>query len=238
MEYLDPKEIKESSNAKERLSKWISPTIRTGFSEYLVNKYIHNKNSFSLLDAGTASGEFARIVKKMRPQAKVYGVDIEDYRKNPAGGDFDGFFEVDLNIQRLPFEDGTMDYITAWCVIPHLENPYNFIREANRVLKPEGVFIFSIINVVSHGHRKYFYRHGELPGFHERNNHIAILTPAILKKTALKYFDQMGCEYFLSPSIFNGFRGQIRQVIHKLWPNWTRQRWGAKAFYILHKKML
>ncbi len=236
MEYLDPKEIKESSEVKERLSKWVSPTIRTGFSEYLVNKYI-TKNSFSLLDAGTASGEFAKVVKKVKPQAKVYGVDIEDYRKDTEGG-FDGFFEVDLNISRLPFEDNTMDYVTAWCLIPHLENPYNFTREASRVLRPEGLFMFSVINVVSHGHRRYFYRYGELPGFHDRNNHITILTPAVLKKTVFKYFDVVGCEYLLSPSIFSGFWGQIRGVMHKLLPDWTRQRWGAKVFYILRKKIL
>ena len=130
-----------------------------------------------------------------------------------------------------------MDYITAWCVIPHLENPYNFIREASRVLKPKGIFMFSIINVSSYGHRKYFYRHGELPGFHDRNNHIAILTPTILKKTAFKYFSPAAhCEYLLSPSIFNGFRGRIRKIVNKFWPDWTTERWGARIFYILQKK--
>lgn len=85
MEYLDSKEIKENSDIKQHLKKRVSPTIRNGFGEYLVRKYV-TKDSFSLLDCGTASGEFAQIVKNVKPQAKVYGVDIEDYRKDLGGG--------------------------------------------------------------------------------------------------------------------------------------------------------
>jgi ubiquinone/menaquinone biosynthesis C-methylase UbiE len=233
MEYLSPEEIKQNDEIKTRLGKWISPTIRFGFSDYLVNKYI-SKDSFKLLDCGTASGEFAHIVKSLKPKGEVYGVDIEDYRTKKEL--FDGFYKVDLNIQKLPFADNSLDYITAWCVIPHLENPFNFIREANRVLKHGGLFVFSIINIISHGHRKHFYRTGEMPGFHERNNHIYLLTPTILKKTALKYFDLIGNEYLISPSIFKGLKGWGRKLLHKFFPNHMDKRWGAKVFYILKKK--
>ncbi|MEK7117370.1 MAG: class I SAM-dependent methyltransferase [Patescibacteria group bacterium] len=232
MEYLSVQEIKERADVKKRIGEWISPTIKTGFSKYLVQKYI-TKSEPKLLDCGTASGEFAIVIKTLRPDAKIYGIDLEDYRT--VKKEFENFYKVDLNSQKIPFEDNELDYITAWCVIPHLENPYNFVREAHRVLKKGGLFIFSIINTSSHGHRKYFYKTGEMPGFHERNNHIFISTPAIIKKTFLKYFDLTQIEYLISPCIFVGNRGLLRKVLHKVFPNWTRQRWGAKAFYILRK---
>lgn len=97
------------------------------------------------------------------------------------------------------------------------------------------------ININSPSHRRYFFRYGDFPGYHERNNHIAIFTPAIFKKTVLKYFELVGKEYFTSPSIFTGAKGALRKIIYRmckgndLLKQKIEERWGPKIAYILRK---
>lgn len=169
-------------------------------------------------------------------------MDIDDYIDPEYKKILKEFKTADLSYDKLPWQDNFFDLLTAWCLVPHLENPFNFIREAHRVLKTSGMLIFSSINVTSPSHKKYFYKTGDFPGYHERNNHISVITPAIFKKTILRYFDLVGTEYFITPRIFDGFRGRIRRVVYDLFAKvprlklWLDQRWGAKIFYILKKK--
>lgn len=50
------------------------------------------------------------------------------------------------DIQRLPFDDNAVDLMTARSVIEHIEMPLPFVREAYRVLKPGGRFLFATPN--------------------------------------------------------------------------------------------
>ena len=44
---------------------------------------------------------------------------------------------ADLN-KKLPYKDGTFDYIKARSILEHVKNPGNFIEECYRVLRPGG----------------------------------------------------------------------------------------------------
>ena len=46
-----------------------------------------------------------------------------------------------VDMQRLPFNDETFDYVISDQVIEHLENPFKAINESNRVLKRGGIAI-------------------------------------------------------------------------------------------------
>lgn len=46
----------------------------------------------------------------------------------------------DLNVQPLPFKDNCVDEVLCSHVIEHLINPYLFVLEIHRILKPKGVF--------------------------------------------------------------------------------------------------
>ena len=179
-----------------------------------------------LLDCGCSSGEFLKKAETLG--YKPIGLDI----KNDLKYDYP-FLKVDLNKEIIK-TDQKFDVLSAFCVVPHLENPYHFFREAHRILKPNGYFIFSTVNVSSHGHRQYFLKHGDLPGYHEKNNHIFILTPALMKKALLSDFELIAKEYLLHPGIFEGFRGRLRSLAIKFFPD-LRIRWTAKVVYILRK---
>lgn len=56
---------------------------------------------------------------------------------------------VDLNDQPLPYADNSFAVVTCVETIEHLENYRQVIREIYRVLRPEGVAVFSTPNILN-----------------------------------------------------------------------------------------
>lgn len=248
MEYFNPKELKDNRETiKKRLSGYSGPTIRHKSGIGILESYYRRllslsvkKSEVKILDCGTAGGGF---IKDLREAgfSNLYGLDIDEYLPRERQDLLKEFKIADLSFEPVPWLDDTFDIITAWCVLPHLENPHNFVREARRVLVPGGLFIISLVNIGSKPNRKYFFKHGEFPSYHKRNNHITLFTPAIFEKTILKYFDLAGKEYFITPRIFSGWRGRARSLARRLvsFSNYLsavlEDRWGAKVIFILRK---
>lgn len=244
MEYLTKEELRKNTEIRKKLVNFSGPTTKTGFSLDVLKKYqnilFKGRKDIKILDAGTASGSFAKDVHGLGID-NIYGVDIDNYLAEDNKKYFKDFKIADLSTDKVPFQDNYFDIVTAWCVLPHLENPFHFMREIHKILRPGGIFVFSLININSPSHRKYFYRHGDFPGYHENNNHITLLTKSVFNKTFLKYFDFIGEEYFINPRIFGGLRGVIRKFVYGLAgeskiKNKLNERWGPKVVYILKKK--
>lgn len=100
----------------------------------------------SVLEIGCGVGRF------LKPLAcrfkKVYGIDISARMLKTAGKYCAGLPNITLRMNdgsNLPFDDNTMDYCVSAGVfqhITHLEVITGYIKEALRVLKPGGLFLF------------------------------------------------------------------------------------------------
>jgi 2-polyprenyl-3-methyl-5-hydroxy-6-metoxy-1,4-benzoquinol methylase len=184
LNYLNPEEIKKN---KEEISAWLSeqgssPVIKSGRAMEIALEYL--KKEDKILDCGPGTGRFLRTLGTAGFR-NLCAVDIDNYL---GGGDFE-FKAADLSFDKIPWEDNFFDAITAWQVIEHLENPHNFIREAHRLLKPAGLFIFSMPNVQHIFNRIFFLRKGDVPRWRAKNNHIALFPKGLFEKSFLKYFD-------------------------------------------------
>lgn len=69
------------------------------------------------------------------------GLDILAPKELPKG--YTEIVTCDLNTQSISYSDSLFDVVIAGDVIEHLENPSHFLREVNRVLKPEGRLVLS-----------------------------------------------------------------------------------------------
>jgi len=72
---------------------------------------------------------------------EVYGVDLVLW---PAP--YTATYVCDLNVDTLPFEDGSIDVVTMGCTLAHVAKPLKLLADINRVLVPGGVLILTSPN--------------------------------------------------------------------------------------------
>lgn len=100
------------------------------------------------LDAGCAKGFLLKIASQHG--WKPYGFDVSAYAVKEARKNCPNAHLFVLNAEaKLPFGDGFFEVITALEFIEHLKAPENFLREAYRMLKPNGLLFITTPNVAS-----------------------------------------------------------------------------------------
>jgi 2-polyprenyl-6-hydroxyphenyl methylase/3-demethylubiquinone-9 3-methyltransferase len=98
-----------------------------------------------ILDLGCGKGRFARVLQARG--ARVVGIDLSSAMLAEAIG----LNRVRATARRLPFPDQSFDAIIAVEVFEHLHHRLrgSVLREAQRVLRPEGIFAIVDKNVGS-----------------------------------------------------------------------------------------
>jgi SAM-dependent methyltransferase len=89
-----------------------------------------------VLDYGAGEGKHLHLVRTVRPQARLVGVDI---RAAHTAVDFE-FHQVAANAP-LPFAAGSYDLVISCDVLEHVENIDQSLDEIHRVLRSGGSFI-------------------------------------------------------------------------------------------------
>lgn len=96
-----------------------------------------------LLDVGCATGNYLAEMRKHGWQ--VTGVELQVDAADYARRRFDiDVFNGDL--MECQFPPHTFDVITLWDVLEHTHDPVAILKETFRILKPDGLLIFSIPN--------------------------------------------------------------------------------------------
>ena len=194
-----------------------------------------------MLDVGTASGAFLKQIHQ-NGYRNLYGHDIDDYTPQENKKLLKDYKLCDLGTEKLPWPDNFFDVITAWCVLPHLENPFYASRELKRVLKPGGIFVFTTPHITSRPSIDFFLKRGYFASYRPTNNHIALLPKSVLEKTVFRGFDHIGTEYLVTPKIFGGLKGKIRKAVSAIASrneNWARKlagRWAYNICYVIQKQ--
>lgn len=123
-----------------------------------------------LLDVGCGQGQFlARAARRF----DAYGIDISPARVARAR-QVSGLDTVSEGAAtELPFADAFFDVVCALDVVEHLDDPARFFEEARRVLRADGLLLFSTPNVASLGHR----RKGQNSFMYGDPTHVSLLAP-------------------------------------------------------------
>jgi ubiquinone/menaquinone biosynthesis C-methylase UbiE len=117
-------------------------------------KYASKRVQGKVLDVGCGTGYGSRILHDANNN--VYGIDVSQSAIDYARSNYPGPEYICCSAEKLPFEDGYFDAITAFEVIEHVSNPYDTLSEIHRVLKRGGSLFIStpnprhLVNVARH----------------------------------------------------------------------------------------
>lgn len=250
MEYLTTDELTQTNRdqVKTRLQRCVGQLVRFDFGlntfKKCFEKYFNKNSVIKTLDLGPGNATFAFQLNKEIDYRNIYGVDIDDYVPTERKHLFIEFKTADLSTDKILWPDEFFDVVTAWCVLPHLENPFRCAREIHRVLKKNGLFLFTVPHLTSKPSLDYLKKHGNFSMYRDKNNHIALFTQSIINKMTGKYFDILETEYAVRPKIFNGgLKKKLRKIaydtIKKISPKFGKlldHRWAYDVIYIMRKK--
>jgi len=109
--------------------------------------YTNLNGKEGLLEVGCGTGLVAKYIAK-NYNCKVVGIDVDPEQIGLAGKDSVGiptirFLEADAT--NLPFEDSSFDIVLSFGVLHHIYNWLDALKEAERVLRAKGYFVYADI---------------------------------------------------------------------------------------------
>ena len=116
-----------------------------------------NPPAAAILDIPCGSGIFAKRLLDAGYQAEA--ADVRKYIEAPEIP----FHAVDMD-KTLPFESATFDAVVSIEGIEHIKNPFGFIQECRRIVRPEGRLYLTTPNISSIRSRWRWF----LTGFHAK----------------------------------------------------------------------
>ena len=100
------------------------------------------------LDLGAASGQSSRALKDRYPKSQVFALDLSIGMLAEAAGEqrfLRRFERIAADAQRLPLRDGAIDLALSNLMLAWCNNPDAVFRETARVLRPDGLFMFTTL---------------------------------------------------------------------------------------------
>lgn len=122
-------------------------------TDKILNKVLEIfKNNFTSdqsgenLDIGSGTGALVNLISHYSPGFKPTCVDYTDELLQDKTIRVD---VVDLNLQKLPYQNDRFDFVSCTEVVEHLENYRLIVREAYRVTKKGGLVVFTTPNTLN-----------------------------------------------------------------------------------------
>ena len=195
MEYYTQEEINSNyTNIKKVLN------AENAFNKHFVkhfHKIIHSINQDSkILEIGPGSGTLLSFLIENNYK-NLYAIDIDDYIEDSLKHSV-SFNKCNASYEKFPFESKSIDIVMSIQVIEHLENPWNMVREVERILKQDGLFIISFPSSKDIFSRILFLEQANVYSYTSYNNHISFFTQAIQDKL-FKNFEIINEYYTKSP---------------------------------------
>ena len=151
LRYLNPRpspeEMKDYYPAAYREYRAsLDESVRRSFQEEKLRKLKAHSREGKLVDVGCADGLFLHLARQAGYQ--VQGVEMAEGSAAYARE----VYELDVftgELREANFPGRYFDVVTFWHVLEHLHDPLGELREAFRILKPDGLLVVDVPNIAS-----------------------------------------------------------------------------------------
>lgn len=113
----------------------------------LINE--RNDKDLKILEIGCASGATLLAIKHRYPNSKLYGVELNENCAKLAGN-FAEVYSLDIENNKLNYEEEYFDYIIFSDVLEGFYNPQKVLENMKKYLKPKGHILVSVSNIMHH----------------------------------------------------------------------------------------
>ncbi|MDR2699761.1 MAG: class I SAM-dependent methyltransferase [Nitrososphaerota archaeon] len=131
--------IKKYDSIADKYDQTADGRFTAKFKEELLN-ICAAVNGNTVLDVGCGNGG---LIYEISCKAKIqaYGIDLSPNMIKECQKKYkDITFKVSSG-EKLDFDDNSFDILTMCCVLHHLHNADNFVKEAKRILKQDGFLV-------------------------------------------------------------------------------------------------
>ncbi|MCL4562776.1 MAG: methyltransferase domain-containing protein [Chloroflexi bacterium] len=141
----------------------------------------------SVMDIGAGSGDDLKIALGVNPSAKAYAVEVNPVSAHSLAQHGVEVFNINIERQRIPLGDGTVDLVILNQVLEHIKDVYWVAHEISRLLPTGGKLIIGVPNLASL-HNRLLLMFGRQPTSIKTNSaHVRGFTRGDL----LQFFDEI-----------------------------------------------
>ena len=157
------------------------------YGPHIIERFVKKINLLeTIVDIGAGSGRDLLMVKKLHPSASTVAIEAgHEYAKN-LFGIVDQVYISNIERDKLPFEDESVDLIIANQVLEHTKEIFWIFHEVTRSLRVGGHFLIGVPNIASL-HNRLLLLIGEHPTQHKlRSAHVRPFS----KLDTIKFVDE------------------------------------------------
>lgn len=158
------------------------------YGRHILENCIRQFHIDKCLDIGCGDGSDLAIVRKYNPEAELTGIDFGTWNSALLLEKGIKLITIDIEHDKLPFEDSSVDFIIANQILEHTKQIYWINHEIFRCLKTGGHFFFGTPNLLSF-HNRVMMAFGFHPTQHKL---VSAHVRPFSKRDVYKFYEQIG----------------------------------------------
>jgi len=117
--------------------------VRARMAAWALTRFCCKKDNHSIIDFGAADGRTLIEIDTLVPNAKFLGIEYSQSLLDQTTALPENIRMIHGDISNLPHEikSSSADMITALAVLEHLPDPLKAVKEAHRILNPNGIIV-------------------------------------------------------------------------------------------------
>lgn len=119
------------------------------YGRWVLARAVRGKGPSVCVDLGCGEGADLQIVSRESPGCTLFGVDFSESRAGTLRGLGITPLRVDIERERLPLDDASVDFLIANQVMEHTKEVFWINHEIFRCLKVGGHFFMGVPNILS-----------------------------------------------------------------------------------------